>query len=73
MNDLARELEVKTKTIILALPKVGIDRAVTHASSLNDDEAAKVRAFFATPPQRRTGNATLGLAKSIAARFGEEI
>ena len=73
VNDLARELHCKSKMILVALPELGITRVVTHSGALEPEEAAKVRAHFGTPQPRRTGNATLGLAKSIAARFGEEI
>lgn len=72
INDLARELGVKSNAILGVLPGLGITRTLNHSSSLDDpEEADKVRKRFAQP--RRSGNATLGLAKSIAARFGEEI
>ncbi len=43
INDLARELEVKSKEILDTLPKVGITEKKTHSSSLEDHEADKVR------------------------------
>jgi hypothetical protein len=73
VNDLARELHTKSKAILDVLPELGITRVVTHSGALEPEEVTKVRAHFATPQPRMTGNATLGLAKSIAARFGEEI
>jgi len=46
INDLARELEVKSKSILDALPLAGIFQKKTHSSSLDADEADKVRAYF---------------------------
>ncbi|MGB9290442.1 MAG: translation initiation factor IF-2 N-terminal domain-containing protein, partial [Terracidiphilus sp.] len=44
INDLARELEVKPRAIIDVLPELGIAGPKTHSSSLEGDEAEKVRA-----------------------------
>jgi translation initiation factor IF-2 len=46
INDLARELEVKSKAILDVLPEAGITEKKTHSSSLEDHEADKVRAHF---------------------------
>jgi translation initiation factor IF-2 len=46
INDLARELEVKSKPILDALIAVGVTEKKTHSSSIEEDEAEKVRAFF---------------------------
>ena len=46
INDLARELEVKSKAILDALPLVGVTEKKTHSSSLEDHEAEKVRAHI---------------------------
>ena len=46
INDLARELEVKSKTILDTLTEVGITEKKTHSSSLEDHEADKVRAHI---------------------------
>jgi len=46
INDLARELEVKSKAILDALLAVGITEKKTHSSSLEEHEAEKVRAHF---------------------------
>ena len=43
INDLARELEVKSKAILDALPKVGVTEKKTHSSSIEDFEAVLVR------------------------------
>src|SRR5215813_13282130 len=46
INDLARELEVKSKAILDVLTEVGVTEKKTHSSSLEDHEAEKVRAHF---------------------------
>ncbi|MGA2695932.1 MAG: translation initiation factor IF-2 [Terriglobales bacterium] len=43
INDLARELEVKSKAILDALTAVGVAEKKTHSSSLEEHEADKVR------------------------------
>jgi len=43
INDLARELEVKSKAVLDALPKVGVTEKKTHSSSIEEHEAEKVR------------------------------
>jgi translation initiation factor IF-2 len=47
INDLARELEVKSKEILDALPKVGVEEKKTHSSSIEEDEAERVKRYFA--------------------------
>jgi len=44
INDLARELEVKSKAILDVLPEIGVTEKKTHSSSLEEHEAEKVRA-----------------------------
>src|SRR5215467_16322165 len=46
INDLARELEVKSKAILDVLESLGITEKKTHSSSLEDDEAEKIRKHF---------------------------
>ena len=46
INDLARELEVKSKAILDVLTEVGVTEKKTHSSSVEDFEADKVRAYF---------------------------
>ena len=41
INDLARELEVKSKAILDTLPLVGVTEKKTHSSSLEEHEAEK--------------------------------
>ena len=53
INDLARELEVKSKVILDILPEVGVTEKKTHSSSVEEDEAVRVRAAL-----RRGGKST---------------
>ncbi len=46
INDLARELEVKSKTVLEYLPEIGITDKRSHSSALDDEDAEKVRAHF---------------------------
>src|ERR1017187_5206162 len=55
INDLARELEVKSRSILDALTAVGVTEPKTHSSSIEADEAEKVRGYFSG---RRGGSAT---------------
>ncbi len=45
INDLARELEVKSRPILDALEAIGIT-GKTHSSSIEEDQAERVRAYF---------------------------
>lgn len=49
INDLARELEVKSKAITDYLPELGVTDKRSHSSALEDDVADKVRAHFREP------------------------
>ncbi|MFZ0663465.1 MAG: translation initiation factor IF-2 N-terminal domain-containing protein, partial [Acidobacteriaceae bacterium] len=46
INDLARELEVKSRAILDVLETVGVTEKKTHSSSLEEDEAERVRAYL---------------------------
>src|SRR6185437_12211080 len=46
INDLARELEVKSKSILDALTAVGVTEKKTHSSSIEEHEAEQVRAYL---------------------------
>jgi translation initiation factor IF-2 len=65
INDLARELEIKPRAIIDILPELGVTTTKTHSSSLEDDEAEKVRAHF--------GQDARPAARAAAARSQQEI
>src|ERR1700730_16653555 len=67
INDLARELEVKSKAILDSLPVVGVTEKKTHSSSLEEHEAEKVRAYF-----RAAAEAQPATSKSARPSRGEE-
>ena len=46
INDLAREMEVKSRRILDVLAELGLAEGKTHSSSLEEFEAEKVRAHF---------------------------
>src|SRR5579864_206978 len=54
INDLARELEVKSKAILDALPEVGVTEKKTHSSSVEEHEAEKVRAYLRGASETQT-------------------
>src|SRR5215475_10937217 len=59
INDLARELEVKSKAILDALSEVGVTEKKTHSSSLEEHEAEKVRLYL-----RGSGDGSSSASKS---------
>ncbi|MGA3104782.1 MAG: translation initiation factor IF-2 [Terriglobales bacterium] len=68
INDLARELEVKSREILDSLTTVGVTEKKTHSSSLEDFEADLVRKHL-----RGRSDAASGSAKpSSRAAHGEE-
>src|SRR5690349_23810852 len=46
INELARELEIKAKVLIEFLPEIGVSEKKTHSSSLEHDQADRVRKHF---------------------------
>jgi translation initiation factor IF-2 len=54
INDLAKELEVKSRAILDLLPELGVSAGKTHSSSLELDEAEKVRAHFVREARHTT-------------------
>src|SRR5689334_4067972 len=46
INDLARELEVKSKAIVEFLPEIGVTDKRSHSSALDEEHADRVRAHF---------------------------
>ncbi|HST10974.1 MAG TPA: translation initiation factor IF-2, partial [Terriglobales bacterium] len=68
INDLARELEVKSKAILDVLVEVGVTEKKTHSSSVEEHEAEKVRGHF-----RAAADAQSAPSKSRAGREGDEI
>src|SRR6202050_1796305 len=67
INDLARELEVKSRAILDTLPIVGVTEKKTHSSSLEEHEAEKVRVYI------RSSEGSSSASKSSSRPFrGEE-
>src|SRR6266849_4100638 len=46
INELARELEVKSKAVLDYLPEIGVTDKKSHSSALDEETTAKVRAHF---------------------------
>src|SRR5580658_1862705 len=69
INDLARELEVKSKEILDVLTTVGVTEKKTHSSSLEEHEAELVRKHL----RRRSEAAPSSAKTSRTARSEEEI
>jgi translation initiation factor IF-2 len=46
INELARELEVKSRAVLDCLQEIGVTDKKSHSSSLDDECADKVRAYF---------------------------
>src|SRR5580698_4412180 len=67
INDLARELEVKSKAILDALTAVGVTEKKTHSSSLEEHEAEKVRVHI-----RGASDAQTPAAKAARSSRGED-
>src|SRR5262245_63418596 len=63
INDLARELEVKSKAILDVLPEVGVTEKKTHSSSLEEHEAEKVRAHFRASGEGSSAGRSARLAR----------
>src|SRR5665213_80459 len=55
INDLARELEVKSRPILDALEAIGVT-GKTHSSSIEEDQAERVREYFKGGLRSVTGN-----------------
>jgi translation initiation factor IF-2 len=70
INDLARELEVKSKAILDTLTLVGVTEKKTHSSSLEEHEAEKVRVYIRSSAE---GSSQAGKAGSRPVRGEEEI
>ena len=65
INDLARELEVKSKAILDVLAEVGVTEKKTHSSSLEEHEAELVRKRLQSHAESTAGSAKA--ARSIHA------
>src|SRR6202034_2824743 len=57
INDLARELEVKSKAILDALPIVGVTEKKTHSRSLEEHGAEKMRVHLRVSSEAQSSSA----------------
>jgi len=64
INDLARELEVKSNAILDALKAVGVTEKKTHSSSIEEDEAEKVRGHLTRGTRPAAARPAANAAKS---------
>lgn len=48
INDLARELGVKSVAVLEALPQIGVEERKSHSSGIEDELANRVRVFFSS-------------------------
>ena len=46
INELARQLEVKSSKVIEKLSEFGLAEKVTHSSSIDDDMADRLRRYY---------------------------
>jgi translation initiation factor IF-2 len=46
INELARQLEVKSREVIDKLHELGIAEKVTHSSSIDEDKADQLRRYY---------------------------
>ncbi|MDE3150089.1 MAG: translation initiation factor IF-2 N-terminal domain-containing protein, partial [Acidobacteriota bacterium] len=63
INDLAREVEVKSREVLDVLTELGLGNGKTHSSSLEEHEAEKVRAYF-SHGARPAGHANAASARA---------
>ncbi len=68
INELARELEIKAKVLIEYLPEIGISEKKTHSSSLEHDQAEKVRQHFRAQADAEAAAEAEKQAKIVAAK-----
>ncbi|MGB7549851.1 MAG: translation initiation factor IF-2 N-terminal domain-containing protein, partial [Terracidiphilus sp.] len=67
INDLAREMEVKSRTILDVLAELGLGAGKTHSSSIEDYEAEKVRTHFDRGRSATHGSAAASRASQTIA------
>ncbi len=71
INDLAREMEVKSRQILDVLAELGLGEGKTHSSSLEADEADKVRAQFERG-SRAAGHGSTAASRAAAGHSAED-
>src|SRR5437763_2751023 len=69
INELARELEIPSKQVIEALPKIGIADKKSHSSKVEPDEVEKIRRHFNAIAEAQNRP----VSSSRASRDGDEL
>ena len=69
INDLAREMEVKSRQVLDLLAELGLGEGKTHSSSIEDHEAEKVRAQFARGSRSAGSGASTRGSQTIAPKI----
>ena len=77
INELARQLEVKSREVIDKLHELGIAEKVTHSSSIDEDKADQLRRYYsgeshAPRPHHAPGTAPAPQSRSAARRIRGE-
>src|SRR5215470_837161 len=71
INELARQLEVKSREVIDKLHELGIAEKVTHSSSIDEDKADQLRRYYAgeplTPPPAAHRNGATAVVEDAPA------
>ena len=70
INDLARELEVKSKAVLDYLAEIGITDKRSHSSAIEDELAEKVRAHFRVAAPQEQKSVAPGFSPAHAALKG---
>jgi translation initiation factor IF-2 len=68
INELARELEVKPGVILDMLPRIGIEDKKTHSSSIDQDDADRIRRLVRGEPESSRAAAPAAVLVSEEAR-----
>ncbi|MGH9447683.1 MAG: translation initiation factor IF-2 N-terminal domain-containing protein, partial [Terriglobia bacterium] len=66
INDLARELEVKSKSLLDYLHEAGLTDKKSHSSAIEDDVAEKARAHFHQVTQQDGGSASAPAKRPVS-------
>jgi len=71
INELARQLEVKSREVIEKLAEFGVAEKVTHSSSIDDDMAERLRVYYSGNPAPASSRQRSSTGAAIAERDDE--
>src|SRR5581483_217503 len=66
INELARQLEVKSREVIDKLHELGIAEKVTHSSSIDEDMADRLRRYYAGDTSAAAGPSVTRNGSAVA-------